>query len=98
MSVTGRDVQEAARAIRGVVVETPCLYSRTLSEISGARVFLKFEPLTQCPIDTRLVDARMLSPAEHDWLNGYHRRVQRVLSPHLDAADRRWLKAACAPI
>ena len=29
--------------IRGQVVETPCLSSRTLSEITGAQVFLKFE-------------------------------------------------------
>jgi threonine dehydratase len=35
----------AARRIAGAVVRTPCLESRTLSEITGARVFVKFENL-----------------------------------------------------
>lgn len=43
--VTLEDVRRAAEAIRGQVLETPCDESRTLSEICGARVFLKFENL-----------------------------------------------------
>ncbi|MCL4800846.1 MAG: threonine ammonia-lyase [Burkholderiales bacterium] len=43
--VTLEDVRRAADAIRGQVLETPCDLSRTLSEICGARVFLKFENL-----------------------------------------------------
>jgi threonine dehydratase len=43
--VTLDDVRRAAEAIRGQVLETPCVESRTLSEICGARVFLKFENL-----------------------------------------------------
>jgi threonine dehydratase len=39
------DVLAAARRIAGAVVRTPCLESRTLSEIAGARVFVKFENL-----------------------------------------------------
>jgi threonine dehydratase len=43
MTVTPKDVQAAAIAIRGSVVDTPCLHSRTLSQITGAEVYLKFE-------------------------------------------------------
>ena len=43
MTITLKEVQSAAIAIRGSLVETPCLHSRTLSQISGAEVFLKFE-------------------------------------------------------
>ena len=43
MSVTLPDIESAARVIRGHVVETPCAHSRTLSEITGAEVYLKFE-------------------------------------------------------
>ena len=43
MTVTIEDVRAAAEAIRGQVVDTPCLHSRTLSEITGAQVYLKFE-------------------------------------------------------
>jgi len=39
------DIEAAARRIRGQVVETPCLLSRTLSDITGAQVYLKFENL-----------------------------------------------------
>ena len=45
MSVTADDVEAAASALRGSIVETPCLHSRTLSEVTGAEVWLKFENL-----------------------------------------------------
>jgi len=38
-----KDIQAAAKVIAGHVVNTPCLHSRTLSEITGAEVYLKFE-------------------------------------------------------
>jgi threonine dehydratase len=41
--VTAADVEQAARAIRGAVVQTPTAHSRTLSEITGAEVWCKFE-------------------------------------------------------
>jgi threonine dehydratase len=36
-------IQDAALRLRGQVIETPCLASRTLSAIAGCEVFLKFE-------------------------------------------------------
>ena len=39
------DVRAAAERLRGEVVDTPCLASRTLSQICGCEVFLKFENL-----------------------------------------------------
>jgi threonine dehydratase len=43
MTVQLADIQAAARVIAGSVVRTPFLNSRTLSEITGAEVWLKFE-------------------------------------------------------
>ena len=43
MTVTLKDIEAAAEVIRGQVIETPFLHSRTLSEITGAEVHLKFE-------------------------------------------------------
>ncbi|HYL19840.1 MAG TPA: threonine ammonia-lyase [Burkholderiales bacterium] len=43
MSVSLQDVRTAAAAIAGAVADTPCLSSRTLSAITGAEVYLKFE-------------------------------------------------------
>ena len=39
------DIEAAATRLRGEVIETPCLPSRTLSELIGCEVFLKFENL-----------------------------------------------------
>ena len=41
--ITLRDIEAAAKVLSGHVVNTPCLHSRTLSEITGAEVYLKFE-------------------------------------------------------
>jgi threonine dehydratase len=43
MTVTLKDIEAAAQVIKGQVIDTPCLPSRTLSEITGAEVYLKFE-------------------------------------------------------
>jgi len=43
MPIQLEDIRGAAKAIEGHVVHTPCLRSQTLSEITGAEVFLKFE-------------------------------------------------------
>jgi threonine dehydratase len=43
MQVTLKDIYEAAEAIRGRAVDTPCLYSHFLSEMTGAQVILKLE-------------------------------------------------------
>jgi len=38
-------IEAAARRLKGHVLDTPCVESRTLSQITGAQVFLKFENL-----------------------------------------------------
>lgn len=43
MTVTFKEIEAAAQVIEGRVVKTPCLHSRTLSDITGAQVYLKFE-------------------------------------------------------
>ena len=39
------DIEAAAARIAGHVLDTPCVASRTLSQVTGAQVFLKFENL-----------------------------------------------------
>jgi threonine dehydratase len=45
MSLTLEDVKAAAQRLEGHVERTPIRHSRTLSEITGAEVWLKFENL-----------------------------------------------------
>jgi threonine dehydratase len=39
------DIRAAAERLQGQVLDTPCVESRTISQITGAQVFLKFENL-----------------------------------------------------
>ncbi len=39
------DIQQAADRLKGQVLDTPCVESRTLSQVTGAQVFLKMENL-----------------------------------------------------
>ncbi len=41
--ITLADIEAAAKVLDGHIVNTPCMHSRTLSEITGAEVYLKFE-------------------------------------------------------
>ena len=41
--VNAADIDAAQQTLAGHIVNTPCLHSRTLSEITGAHVYLKFE-------------------------------------------------------
>jgi threonine dehydratase len=45
VAVTLERIRAAADEVRGAVVETPCVQSRTLSEATGCQVFLKLESL-----------------------------------------------------
>jgi threonine dehydratase len=45
LPVNAKDIERAARTIAGQVEKTPALPSRTLSQLAGANIFLKFENL-----------------------------------------------------
>jgi Xaa-Pro aminopeptidase len=54
--------------------------------------------LTLAPIDKRLIVSGMLNEDEAAWLNAYHARVARTLTPLLDTETATWLKEATSPI
>ena len=60
--------------------------------------YLKFETVTLCPICTKGIVRSLLTPAETDWLNQYHRKVYEQLSPSLNEDERLWLEKACKAI
>ena len=60
--------------------------------------FLRFETLTLCPIDTRLVERTLMRADEIGWLNAYHDEVRRRLAPHLSGAAAQWLQERTSPI
>ena len=62
--------------------------------------YYKWENLTWCPIDKRLIDKDMLNADELNWLNDYHQTVWEKVSPLLKDEQQvcEWLKIACENI
>ena len=58
------------------------------------RPMLSFETLTHVPIDKRLVNAYMMTPAEITWFNIYHAQVREIVGPHLSGKEKEWLMKA----
>lgn len=58
--------------------------------------FLKFETVTLCFIDSRLVEVSLLDDRQLAWLNDYHETVYRSLSIHLEPEVRKWLRIKTA--
>ncbi len=55
---------------------------------------LGFETLTFAPIDLSLVEPKLMDADEIAWLDEYHARVRKTLSPRVDTATRAWLTKA----
>ncbi len=78
--------------IENLVVVTPRKITGAESEMLG------FETLTLAPIDLALIEPKLLDAEEIAWLNAYHARVRKALSPHVEPALRTWLARATRPI
>ncbi len=60
--------------------------------------FLKFENMTLCHFERDLLDKTLLTAAEIQWINAYHRDVYDTLSPGLAPDVQSWLKGKTLPI
>ena len=58
----------------------------------------KFEELTIVPIEKDLINKKILSTKEKEWLNKYHKRVKKNLSKFMNFKEKRNLVDACSPI
>lgn len=65
------------------------------SDIEG---FLRFDPVTMAPIDTRLIDTSLMSAAELEWLNTYHMAVYDTHAEQLSEMERAVLARMTAPV
>lgn len=81
----------------GIRIENLVLVTAPKVPKGGVSAMHGFETLTLCPIDRRLIDKRLLTPAERRWVNRYHATVKRKLMPLIDDIHvRDWLEAATA--
>ena len=53
--------------------------------------FLRFDTVSLCYIDKRLIDKSLLETKEIEWLNRYHSEVYSNLSPYLTSEEKEWL-------
>lgn len=60
--------------------------------------WLTFETLTLCFYDTSLIERSLMTEDEIDWLNAYHVRVYKEVSPLLNAEERKFLARKCAAL
>lgn len=60
--------------------------------------FYKFDTITLCPIDTRLIDRSIFTEEERLWLNAYHAKVYDLLSPKMTVPLKAWLADKTQPI
>jgi len=64
----------------------------------GDTGYLAFEVLTMIPIQTKLMDMSIMSTKEIKWVNDYHAKVWKNISPRVSGATLKWLENACKPI
>ena len=82
----------------GIRIENLVLVQPATKPAGGDRAMMSFETLTFAPIDRQLVDAKLLTDAERDWLNAYHARVLAEVGPRLSAEELAWLEDACRAV
>lgn len=69
-------------------------------EPSSDKKFLKFQKLTMIPIQKSLINTKLLTKEEMDWLDNYHEEVFEKVSPLLEADSpaMKWLEKSCSKI
>ncbi|CAG8506681.1 11537_t:CDS:10 [Scutellospora calospora] len=85
----------------GIRIETVLLVKEVDTPNNfGDRGYLGFEHITFAPIQTSLVDASLLSPIEHKWLNDFNAECLRKVGPLLKPGSLglRWLERETAPL
>ena len=61
--------------------------------------FLEFETISLVPLESRLIDATMISAEERMWVNNYHPKIGKKLLPHInDGVIKNYLLAKIKPI
>lgn len=82
----------------GIRLENMVFVVKDEEKSSRDFTFYRFETLTLCPIDLRLVQKSLLTEKEIEWLNSYHQKVYDTLSPLVEREEREWLKKATEPL
>lgn len=65
----------------GIRIENICITIPAATPNSFNTTYCCFETITLCPIQLSLLSRSLLTPAEVEWINTYHRQVREKLLP-----------------
>ncbi len=82
----------------GIRIENLIVVTPSEPVKGGEREMMGFETITLSPIDLNLVEPSLLSDAERTWLNNYHARVRKTLTPLVPKDVATWLEQATRAI
>ena len=72
--------------------------AKQTNETTTEDEWLAFETLTLCFYDTSLIGMSLMTDDEIDWINAYHVRVYKEISPLLNDEEKSYLAYKCAAI
>jgi Xaa-Pro aminopeptidase len=81
----------------GIRIENLVLVE-TVAVAGAEKEMLGFETLTYAPLDRRLIEPALLTPAERAWVDDYHARTLALIGPQIDGEARAWLAAETTPL
>lgn len=74
----------------GIRIENELICNKDVKNEYGQ--FLSFENISYVPIDLEAIMPELMSQADKDNLNRFHKMVYDTMAPYLDEGDRLWLK------
>jgi Xaa-Pro aminopeptidase len=80
----------------GIRIENLLVVKEAADIKGGERPMLSFETLTFAPIDRSLIDTKLLTRDELQWLDAYHAQVLKNVGSFMTGEALTWMKKACA--
>ncbi|KAG7813794.1 hypothetical protein KL921_000068 [Ogataea angusta] len=84
----------------GIRIENMFFVKKSDKMSPGGKQFLEFETVTTVPYCRRLIDVKLLSPEEKQYINDYHQKIWQLYESRLPkkSLEYNWLKKECKPL
>jgi len=79
----------------GIRIENLLIVQNPRKRHGQERPMLSFETLSYVPIDKNLIDSKLLTRAELQWLDAYHAKAFQMHADSVEPAAQAWLESAC---
>ena len=82
----------------GIRIENILLVQKLSKKVAAFNNMLAFETLTLAPIDKALINQKILTNEEKEWLDNYHELVMSKITPLIPPDTQLWLAKMCQPL